>query len=95
MLIFDRLRSSSGVIFLISNMSEPRQKHDYRSERLILLDIGHLMHSLNLSFTIAGYGVSNIGSGIDKEIIKFLGESRSNYIASIFFGGRNKEIFEV
>ena len=84
---FDRLGSASGVIFLTSNVSESRQKYNYRSERLVLLDIGHLMHSLNLSFTACGYGVSNIGAGIDKKIIKFLGESRSNYIASIFFGG--------
>ena len=88
----DRLRSASGVIFLISDLSESRQKYEYRSERLILLDIGHVMHSMNLSLTSAGYGVSNIGAGRDTNIIKFLTESkRSNYIASLFFGGREKE----
>ena len=85
----DRLRSASGVVFITSSLSESRQKYDYRSERLILLDIGHLMHSLNLAFTACGYGVSNIGGGLDKKIINFLSESeRSNYIASLFFGGR-------
>ena len=84
----DRLKSASGVIFITSNLSESKQKYDYRSERLILLDIGHLMHSLNLSFTACGYGVSNIGGGLDRKVIKFLGESeRSNYVASIYFGG--------
>ena len=86
----DRLRTASGVMFITSNLLESKQKYDYRSERLILLDIGHLMHSLNLSFTACGYGVSNIGGGVDKKVIKFLGKTaKSNYIASLFFGGRD------
>ena len=88
----DRLRSATGIILLTSDLSESQQKYEHRSERLILLDVGHLMHSMNLSFTACGYGVSNIGAGLDTDIIKFLGESkRSNYIASLFFGGVEKE----
>lgn len=87
----DRLRSSTGVMFLTSDLSESRWKYDYRSERLILLDIGHLMHSMNLSFTALGYGVSNIGGGRDQSIIQFLGEhKRTNYISCLFFGGREE-----
>ena len=86
---FDRLRSSTGIICFVSNLSESRRKYDFRSERLILLDMGHIMHSMNLSLTASGYGVSNIGGGMDKKVIQFLGETkRSNYIASIFFGGK-------
>ena len=89
----DRLKSASGVIFLTSNLCESQQKYEYRSERLILLDIGHLMHSMNLSLTSAGYGVSNIGAGKDTNIIKFLTESKkSNYIASLFFGGKDEKL---
>ena len=83
----ERLKSASGIIFLTSNLSESRQKYNYRSERLILLDIGHLMHSLNLAFISSGYGVSNISGELDKKIIQFLGAPRSNYIASLCFGG--------
>ena len=85
---FDRLNSSTGVVFLTSDLSESKQKYNFLSERIALLDVGHLMHSLNLSFTAVGYGVSNIAGGIGKKIIKFLGENRSNYIASLFFGGK-------
>lgn len=86
---FDRLKSSTGVIFLASNLSESRTKYKHLSERLVLLDTGHIMHSLNLSLTASGYGVSNIGGGINKKIVKFLCETKKlNYIASIFFGGK-------
>ena len=86
---FDRLRSSTGVVCFVSNLSESRTKYEHRSERLVLLDIGHIMLSMNLSLTAVGYGVSNIGGGIDNKMIKFLGETkRSHYIASIFFGGK-------
>jgi len=73
-----------------SNLTESRTKYQHLSERLALLDIGHLMHSMNLSFTAAGYGVSNIGGGKAKKIIEFLSETKkSNYIASIYFGGKS------
>ena len=88
----DRLRSASGVIFITSRLSESRQKYEFRSERLVLLDAGHLMHSMNLSLTNAGYGVSNIGGGADTDIIGFLEEStKSNYISALFFGGKEEE----
>ena len=88
----DRLRTSTGIMLFTSNLSESMRKYDYRSERLILLDIGHLMHSMNLSLTACGYGVSNMGGGLDKSILQFLGENkRSNYIASLFFGGLKDE----
>ena len=88
----DRLTSSSGVLLISSNLSESRRKYDYRSERYVLLDIGHLMHSLNLAFTACGYGVSNIGAGMDKKVIKFLAETeKSNYISSMFFGGKKSQ----
>lgn len=87
----DRLNSASGVIFITSNLSESKQKYEFLSERIIPLDIGHLMHSLNLSFTACGYGVSNIAAGINRKVIKFLGESeKSNYIASLYFGGKSQ-----
>ncbi len=86
----DRLRSATGIIFLTSDSSEVTRKYDYLSERTILLDIGHLMHSMNLSLTASGYGVSNILAGGNRNIISFLGETkRANYIASMFFGGKN------
>ena len=88
----DRLKTSSGVMMFTSNLSESRAKYDYRSERFILLDTGHLMHSMNLAFTSAGYGVSNIGGGKDKKIIKFLGETgRLRYISCLYFGGRDPD----
>ena len=72
-----------------SDLTESKTKYQHLSERLILLDMGHIMHSMNLSFTSAGYGVSNIGGGRARKIIEFLGETRkSNYIASIYFGGK-------
>ena len=84
----DRLRTSTGVMFFTSDLSESRTKYQHLSERLILLDMGHIMHSMNLAFTAMGYGVSNIGGGKAREIIDFLSESKkSNYIASIYFGG--------
>lgn len=88
---FDRLTSASGVILIISNPAESKQKYDFLSERIIPLDVGHLMHSFNLSFTACGYGVSNIAGGINRKVIQFLGENEnSNYIASLYFGGRSK-----
>ena len=85
----DRLRTSTGIMLFTSNLFESRTKYQHLSERLILLDMGHIMHSMNLAFTAAGYGVSNIGGGKARNIIDFLNESkRSHYIASIYFGGK-------
>ena len=84
----DRLKTSTGIMFFTSNLTESRTKYNFLSERLILLDVGHIMHSMNLAFTIGGWGVSNIGGGRHREIINFLSETRSYYIASIYFGGR-------
>ena len=87
----DRLRTSTGIMLFTTNLAESRTKYQHLSERLILLDMGHIMHSMNLAFTAAGYGVSNIGGGKARNIIEFLNESkRSNYIASIYFGGKQK-----
>ena len=87
----DRLRTSTGIMLFTTNLSESRTKYQHLSERLILLDMGHIMHSMNLAFTAAGYGVSNIGGGKAKNIIDFLNESkRLNYIASIYFGGKQQ-----
>ena len=87
----DRLRTSTGIMLFTSNLSESRIKYQHLSERHILLDVGHIMHSMNLAFTAAGYGVSNIGCGKARDIIDFLNESKkSHYIASIYFGGKQQ-----
>lgn len=84
----EKVKSATGCVLLVSNHQVCRQKYDVRADRFILLDIGHLMHSFNLSCIANNYGVCNLGAGIDKNIIKFLEEpGQSLFVSSFLFGG--------